>query len=533
MSRKDRLISESSFDGNVDDRLKSIEAFAGFRNCSLSELESKRAGLSSQISHLTQKISDLAFNNYRIYADAGRTAENCSDMLDNINKEMSHVKERLPVLIEETEAFIESSEDIFREFMHLDDAISDESPIWEIVNLPKMMDKCIRHGQYDLAYALTTFAVNLQQSKLGENQIIKKVSHTLIEARHGLLDVLFNKFAGPIDLAKSIQIVNNIRKIPYISNTQLRVCLLQYRDVYLEKNAMALMSEPDYAIKIVDVYRDCMYDTIVLYLAVFPGVDSHKKYSSSDDPRWERWTGGSQNYLLQSWAHRNIDVMFERIRSTDRRSPIDLESIGGKLMSFANSFGRMGMDFRPLIINELALMTLESFSRRVQKATEIFIGQKQLDLLDEDIFKVNRNDIEGKTASAEAQSSTAPVEICVWDDLCVYGNEIIDALNDLRHSLSPVYINDVFNVLKSSLHAVLEWIQRFGDPADESLRKRATELIVIHFAPFLNQCFQGIFSFETCFKPYFQSQISHDTFIENYDFSSVGSRLAAATESTA
>lgn len=113
-----------------------------------------------------------------------------------------------------------------------------------------------------------------------------------------------------------------------------------------------------------------MYDTIVLYMAVFPGVDAHKKYSSSDDPRWERWTGGSQNYLLQSWAHRNLDVMFERIRSFDQRSPVDLEAISGKLMSFANSFGRMGMDFRPLIINELTQITLEAFSRKVQKATE-------------------------------------------------------------------------------------------------------------------------------------------------------------------
>ena len=69
----------------------------------------------------------------------------------------------------------------------------------------------------------------------------------LIEARHGLLDELFNKFAGPIDdLAKSVQskyifsavlyhhnssllVINNIRKIPYMSNAQLRLSILHYR----------------------------------------------------------------------------------------------------------------------------------------------------------------------------------------------------------------------------------------------------------------------------------------------------------------
>lgn len=57
----------------------------------------------------------------------------------------------------------------------------------------------------------------------------------IIEARHYLLDELFNRFAGPIDLATSIQIMNNIRKIPNLSAIQLRVAVLQYRDIYLEK----------------------------------------------------------------------------------------------------------------------------------------------------------------------------------------------------------------------------------------------------------------------------------------------------------
>ena len=79
---------------------------------------------------------------------------------------------------------------------------------------------------------------------------------------------------------------------------------------------------------------------------------------------------GSHNYLLQSWAHRNLDVMFERVRSSEQRSPLDLETINGKLMSFAYSFGRMGFDFRPLIISEVSQITLESFSNRISKVTE-------------------------------------------------------------------------------------------------------------------------------------------------------------------
>jgi hypothetical protein len=62
--------------------------------------------------------------------------------------------------------------------------------------------------------------------------------------------------------------------------------------------------------------------------------------------------------------------MFERIRASEQRSPLDLETINSKLMSFAYSFGRLKMDFRPLIVNEVAQITLESFSTRITKATE-------------------------------------------------------------------------------------------------------------------------------------------------------------------
>lgn len=97
-----------------------------------------------------------------------------------------------------------------------------------------MIEKCIQLGEYESAFALTDFAINLKSSRLYNNPIVKKPVDYIIEARHGLLDELFDKFTGPIDLAKNILIVNNIRKIPYISNTQLRVSILHYRDIYLE-----------------------------------------------------------------------------------------------------------------------------------------------------------------------------------------------------------------------------------------------------------------------------------------------------------
>lgn len=71
--------------------------------------------------------------------------------------------------------------------------------------------------------------------------------------------------------------------MPYLSPTQLRVSILQHKDLYLEKQlidisvgtlillfAFFLQSHADFAIAAIDVYRTCMHDTLVLYLSVFP-----------------------------------------------------------------------------------------------------------------------------------------------------------------------------------------------------------------------------------------------------------------------
>uniref|UniRef100_A0A915E8K0 Conserved oligomeric Golgi complex subunit 8 n=1 Tax=Ditylenchus dipsaci TaxID=166011 RepID=A0A915E8K0_9BILA len=492
----------------MDEALKNRAAIEkDFQRLSLEELRIQRAGLGSRINHLQNEISTLAFNNYRTYADVGRTAENCKEMFSEMNHFMGQVKRDFPSLVDAMEKFRNNSDELCKESATLDDITSANCIVWELLKLPKMMEKCIRAGKYEFAFALTNFAVNLKQSKLIQNPMVKNVADILIEARHGLLDELFNKFSGPIDLAKSIQVVNNIRKIPYISNTQLRVSILQYRDVYLEKNVLGIMSEPDFVLRVIEVYRDCMYDTIVLYLAVFPGTDFQRKYTSmTDDPRWERWTGSSQTFLLQSWAHRNIERLFSFIRQAENKTALDIEAMTGKLMSFAFSFGRMGLDFRSLVVHEFSQIVVDSFKKKVDTAVKNLDSIKKLALIDSHIFENTMSDLEGGSAAADQDILSAPLELCVWDDLCVFGNHLIDALNEIRHSLSTIYLNQIFEILKCALQALFKWIDSFPTASASSMElvERASRLVLSQFLPFVNKCFFNCFPYEQCCRPIFR-----------------------------
>jgi hypothetical protein len=68
------------------------------------------------------------------------------------------------------------------------------------------------------------------------------------------------------------------------------------------------------------------------------------------------------------------------------------------------------------------------------------IAIKKLELIDDDIFENTRHQLEDETTQEDLSVLSAPLEMCIWDDLCVYGNSIIDALNETRHSISINFV---------------------------------------------------------------------------------------------
>lgn len=121
----------------------------------------------------------------------------------------------------------------------------------------------------------------------------------------------------------------------------------------------------------VDIFRDCMHDTIVLYLAVFPDTEaSNRRVPTSFDPRWERWTESSYKNHLRGWAQKNLERLFDLIRAA---SDVNSEVLREKLMSFASSFGRMGLDFRVLILEELQLYETKILKEKIGAALQKFI----------------------------------------------------------------------------------------------------------------------------------------------------------------
>lgn len=486
----------------------SLDVESELRTLSAQQLRQEKQSITSQLLHVQQQISDLAYGNYRTYADAGSTTEHCRRMFGEANELVNSIDAEIEGLRCSLNEFGERSVEIGKELGYLRSAESKGSPLWDILSLPSRMDVCIRAGYYEVAYSLTNYGIQLQQHGLTKNPAIKAVADKLMEARHYLLDELFNRFAGPIDLASSIQVVNNIRKIPYLSATQLRVSILQYRDIYLEKQILDIRSQPDFILRMVEVYRDCMYDTMVLYLAVFPEGEILKRDPSSD-PRWDVWQHAGPSAVLSEWAIRNFEEMFEHIRNVDNKSSVDVGALSSKLMSFALSFGRMGMDFRPLIANVIHEFIVSKFSSSTMAAASKLAESESINI-EGDLPEVS---VTTHQSTSGVQPSP-PAALVLWDDLCVYGNALLEAINELRNGLSPNQINAVLDALSDSLKSVFSWLDQFADVPDQQNQfSKAIQLLSRYFVPYLNRCLLVLFPYEKCCRPFYHTAFS----LEQYE----------------
>uniref|UniRef100_A0A914Q4F4 Conserved oligomeric Golgi complex subunit 8 n=1 Tax=Panagrolaimus davidi TaxID=227884 RepID=A0A914Q4F4_9BILA len=437
----------------------------------LEEITSHLKGLTLRINHLNNEFSDVH---------------------DNIKR----VKESLPEVSASIKEYSDGIKEFHKEYNNVSTVINHDNLLWKIMDMPKMFNECIRLNEYEAAFALTDFAVNLKCSRLYHQPLIKKPVDYVFDARHSLLDELFNKFTSPLDLSTSIQIINNIRKIPHISNTQLRVSILQYRDLFLDSQITKTMSKKEYIYKIIDIFRDCMYDTIILYLAIFPETEtSHRKSvitSSSLDPKWERWTESSNSNHLRAWGHKNLEQLFELIRSATN---VNYEALREKLMSFSSSFGRMGLDFRVYILEELQIIQTKMLKEKFGTALQKLISKKSIHLIDSEIVEMARL---GLVQSSEVEEGESlPLDMIAWDDLIVYANEVITVLNDSRHTIFVNQLNDIFDCLDNSFTALLLWIDGFLEASadgDSITAKRASRIVIEYFIPFIQKYFTTNFS---------------------------------------
>lgn len=274
------------------------------------------------------------------------------------------------------------------------------SSLLELLELPSLMDACVRGHLYEEGLSIASFANTLEQRHLADadvkNSIVENVVKEVRRREDDLRRDLLNRLRSDVTMPQCLEIVTALRRLNGVElerqsrvnsvshgvggvvvvgggpddleklhetmEWKLQVSFLEARDVWLEADASmsnnaaafmysnkgkggALKSVTEKILDGIDLYRTRYFEIASQYLAIFRSSPSYSTKTVESSNR--------AYMLLSMWTTRRIDTFLHEHLSKKCLPQIsDTATLRDALESatfFATSMGRLGADFSPML----------------------------------------------------------------------------------------------------------------------------------------------------------------------------------------
>lgn len=378
---------------------------------------------------IRRQMQEVAVGNYRSFITA-------ADALIAIRKEVSSIDNHLESLINEipkltsgcTE-FIDSAEQILEKRKMNQTMLSNHSTLLDLLEIPQLMDTCVRNGNYDEALDLEAFVGKLStmHPKL---PVIQALATEVRLTTQSLLSQLLQKLRSNIQLPECLRIIGYLRRIGVFSEYGMRLLFLRCREAWLTGILEDLdQANPyEYLKGMINCHRMHLFDVVNQYRAIF-----------ADDT-----SGSEENYdggLLFSWAMHQITSHLQTLKImlpkiTEGGS---LSNILDQCMYCAMGLGWVGLDFRGLLPSLFEEAVLNLFSKNMSTAVENF----QLVLDSHRWVPLPAVGFSSNTIGDESlEDITPPSNLMEHPPLAVFINGVSAAMNELR-PCAPISLKHV------------------------------------------------------------------------------------------
>lgn len=436
---------------------------------------------------IRRQMQEVAVGNYRAFIAA-------ADALLAIREEVSAIDNHLESLINEipkvtsgcTE-FVESAEQILEKRKMNQTLLANHSTLLDLLEIPQLMDTCVRNGNYDEALDLEAFVGKLStmHPKL---PVIQALAAEVRQTTQSLLSQLLQKLRSNIQLPECLRIIGYLRRIGVFSEYEMRLQFLRCREAWLTGILEDLdqRNPYEYLKGMINCHRMHLFDVVNQYRAIF-----------ADDT-----SGSEENYdggLLFSWAMHQITshlktLKFMLPKITEGGS---LSNILDQCMYCAMGLGWVGLDFRGLLPSLFEEAVLNLFSKNMNTAVENF--QLVLDShrwvpLPAIGFPVN------SVGDDSQEDVTPPSCLMEHPPLAVFVNGVSAAMNELRPcapiSLKRLLAQELIKGLQSVSDSLLRYNTTRMLRESESvlflaLCRAFIEVVYPHCATCFGRCYPG------------------------------------------
>ncbi|KAJ7999391.1 hypothetical protein DPEC_G00193920 [Dallia pectoralis] len=495
----DESILASIFKDSFPDNWRDNPDFAAY----LSELSSygvetltrEPERLAEERAQILQQTRELAFSNYKtfirtadctqeIYRDFGRVESSVSKLLD-----------KLPSFGEKCRGFVKEAENIGASRRMNSLTLNRHTEILEILEIPQLMDTCVRNGYYEEALELAAYVKRLEK-KHSSLPVIQGIVHEVRQSAQLMLNQLLQQLRSNSQLPVCLRVIGYLRRMDVFTEAEHRVKFLQARGSWLRSILAAIPDDDPYfhITKTIEACRVHLFDIITQYRAIF----------SDEDPLLP--PGGqvqtvNEGAIFHGWVVQQVSEFLGTLeRDLQRGVGGRLDSLLGQCMYFGLSFSRVGADFRGQLAPMFQRVAADTFRKAVEEAVEKFQEDMNLYTLISLPSMLGGGSVPPVAPSTQPGTLQPPMALLDFPPLACFLNNILTPFNDLRLCCPIGLAQQVTKYLEDALLKVTKLILVFHRAEETAFSSREKELFVqfcCSFAedmvPFLNRCLQVLF----------------------------------------
>ncbi|XP_023703994.1 conserved oligomeric Golgi complex subunit 8 isoform X3 [Cryptotermes secundus] len=448
--------------------------------------------LNEEKSLALEQTQELAFTNYKTFIQTAECSREIFKQFNNTEQRLDSLMTKLPEFAQQCQNFSKASSDINTHRRLNSLTLTRNAQLLEILELPQLMDTCIRNGNYEEALQLAAYVRKLG-NKHGQIPIIASIVKDVEGAWLSMLHQLLAQLRTDLQLPRCLQVVGYLRRMELFSEAELRLKFLQARDTWLQNLLSAIPKEDanHHLSKTIELSRIHLFNIVTQYRAIF----------SDDDPilplAKDQNINGSA--IFYSWITEKVTQFLTTLeQDLNRGVGSSLDSIVGQCMYFGLSFSRVGADFRGLLAPIFIRTVSQNFEHAVRKASKKF----EQDMENFTLPKLPQPSLPKSVPSSESakQEHHPPQCLLEFHPLADFCNGILIAFNELRLCAPIAVADNVTNQLKESLSGAASCTLAFYRQEQQALtqvEKDNFTRFCAYFAgellPYIQKCLHAVF----------------------------------------
>ncbi|KAM7011028.1 conserved oligomeric Golgi complex subunit 8 [Passerculus sandwichensis] len=458
----------------------------------LAELGREPARLAAERERVGAETRRLAFEHYRAFIRSAECTGRAGRGFGGIESRLGSLLERLPALQEACRTFMRDAEAIACSRRMNSLTLNRHTEILEILEIPQLMDTCVRNGYYEEALELTAYVRRLER-KHSSIPVIQGIVDEVRQSAQLMLNQLIQQLRTNIALPACLRVIGFLRRMDVLTEAELRVKFLQARDAWLRSMQASIPDHDPYAhiTKTIEACRVHLFDIVTQYRAIF----------SDEEPLVPAEAAApGEGAIFHSWVLQKVSEFLRTLRrDLERGVGGRLDSLLGQCMYFGLSFSRVGVDFRGQLAPLFQRVAADAFSKAVEEAVEKFREEMNSYTL------ISAPAVLGGGAgvpvpTAQPGTLQPPMVLLDFPPLACFLNGLLVAFNDLRLCCPIALAQDVTACLDSALGEVTKTILAFHRAEEAAFSGREQELFtqfctafLEDLLPYLNRCLQVLF----------------------------------------